>query len=89
MKKIIIQIVGDNARIVWSRSAVANSVALRMSLKRVKWLPVRIFQFGIPLVLAFKIYEWAIVNDGLRQVASNPNIGVLEFFRTILENTNF
>ena len=52
-------------------------------------LPTRIVTFGIPIVLAFKIYEWAIVNDGLREVANNPNIGVLEFFRIILEETQF
>ncbi|MEO1290898.1 MAG: hypothetical protein AAFV93_24440, partial [Chloroflexota bacterium] len=52
-------------------------------------LPTRIFQYGIPLVLAFKIYEWAIVNDGLREVANNPNLTVFEFFQQILENTNF
>jgi hypothetical protein len=52
-------------------------------------MPNRIIQYGIPLILLFKIYEWAIVNDGLREVASNPNIGVLEFFQKILENTNF
>ncbi len=52
-------------------------------------MPGRIIQYGIPLVLVFKIYEWAIVNDGLREVANNPNIGILEFFQTILENTNF
>lgn len=52
-------------------------------------MPSRIIQYGIPLVLIFKIYEWAIVNDGLREVADNPNIGILEFFQTILENTNF
>ena len=52
-------------------------------------MPSRIIQYGIPLVLVFKIYEWAIVNDGLREGANNPNIGILEFFQTILENTNF
>lgn len=52
-------------------------------------MPNRIIQYGIPLILLFKIYEWAIVNDGLREVANNPNIGVLEFFQAILENTNF
>jgi hypothetical protein len=52
-------------------------------------MPNRIFQYGIPLILLFKIYEWAIVNNGLREIASNPNIGVFEFFQKILENTNF
>lgn len=52
-------------------------------------MPTRIIQFGIPLVLIFKVYEWAIVNDGLREVANNPNIGVIEFFQIVLESTNF
>lgn len=52
-------------------------------------MPNRIIQYGIPLILLFKIYEWAIVNDGLREVVNSPNIGVLEFFQAILENTNF
>lgn len=52
-------------------------------------VPRQILTYGITLVLFFKIYEWAIVNDGLREVANNPNIGILEFFQTILENTNF
>jgi hypothetical protein len=52
-------------------------------------MPNRIIQYGIPLILLFKIYEWAIVNDGLREVVNNPNIGVLEFFQKILENSNF
>ncbi|MEL6309797.1 MAG: hypothetical protein AAFQ52_16770, partial [Chloroflexota bacterium] len=52
-------------------------------------MPTRIIQLGIPLVLIFKVYEWAIVNDGLREVASNPNIGVIEFFQIVLESTNF
>lgn len=56
---------------------------------RIASLPNRIIQYGIPLVLFFKIYEWAIVNDGLREVANNPNTTILGFFRDILENTNF
>jgi hypothetical protein len=78
----------ERLAIVRERQELAEVSETPVSLA-VARLPVRVFRLGIPLVLAFKIYEWAIVNDGLRQVASNPNIGVLEFFREILENTNF
>jgi hypothetical protein len=74
--------------IVRERQELAEISEAPVSLT-VARLPARIFGLGIPLVLVFKIYEWAIVNDGLRHVANNPNIGVLEFFQTILENTNF
>jgi len=52
-------------------------------------LPTRIISLGIPLLLAFKIYEWAVVNNGLREIANNPNIGVIEFFQIILQQTQF
>lgn len=52
-------------------------------------LPARVVSIGIPILILFKVYEWAIVNDGLREVANNPNIGVIEFFQTILEQTQF
>ena len=28
-------------------------------------LPTRIISIGIPLLIVFKVYEWAVVNDGL------------------------
>ena len=52
-------------------------------------LPTRVISVGIPLLLAFKIYEWAVVNNGLREIANNPNIGVIEFFQIILQQTQF
>lgn len=52
-------------------------------------LPTRIISLGIPLLLIFKIYEWAVVNNGLREIANNPNIGVIEFFQIILQQTQF
>ncbi len=52
-------------------------------------LPTRIISIGIPLLLIFKIYEWAVVNNGLREIANNPNIGVIEFFQIILQQTQF
>jgi hypothetical protein len=52
-------------------------------------LPTRIISLGVPLLLAFKIYEWAVVNNGLREIANNPNIGVIEFFQIILQQTQF
>jgi len=52
-------------------------------------LPTRIVSIGIPLLLAYKIYEWAVVNDGLREIVNNPNITVIEFFQTILKQAQF
>lgn len=52
-------------------------------------LPTRIISIGIPLLLAFKVYEWAVVNNGLREIANNPNIGVIEFFQIILQQAQF
>jgi hypothetical protein len=78
----------ERLAIVRERQELAEVSETPVSLA-VARLPARVFSLGIPLVLTFKIYEWAIVNDGLREVANNPNIGVLEFFQTILENTNF
>lgn len=52
-------------------------------------LPTRIISLGIPLLLAFKVYEWAVINNGLREIANNPNIGVIEFFQIILQQTQF
>jgi hypothetical protein len=78
----------ERLAIVRERQELAEISEAPISLG-VAQLPARVFGLGIPLVLAFKIYEWAIMNDGLRRIASNPNIGVLEFFKEILENTNF
>lgn len=52
-------------------------------------LPVRVVTIGIPLLLGFQIYQWAILNNGLREIINNPNITIFEFFRTILKQTQF
>lgn len=52
-------------------------------------LPGRVVRYGIPLLLAINIYQWAIVGDGLKEIANNPNISVVEFFRIILQQTQF
>jgi hypothetical protein len=52
-------------------------------------LPVRIVTIGIPLLLAVQIYQWAVLNNGLRDIVNNPNITIFEFFRTILRQTQF
>ncbi len=78
----------ERLQIVSEQQELAEVTETPVSLT-VARLPARVFSYGIPLILTFKIYEWAIVNDGLREVASNPNIGVFEFFQTVLENTNF
>ena len=52
-------------------------------------LPVRVVTIGIPLLLAIQIYQWAVLNNGLREIVNNPNITIFEFFRTILKQTQF
>lgn len=52
-------------------------------------LPLRIVSLGIPLLIVFKVYEWAILNDGLREIANNPNIGLIEFFQIVLQQLEF
>ncbi len=52
-------------------------------------LPVRVVSIGIPVLLAVQIYQWAILNDGLREVVNNPNITIIEFFQILLQQTQF
>lgn len=78
----------ERLRIIDQRQELAEVSEAPVSLTIAR-LPTRVISFGIPLLLAFKIYEWAIVNDGLREIANNPNIGVIEFFQIILEQTQF
>ncbi|MFN8528998.1 MAG: hypothetical protein U0670_10330 [Anaerolineae bacterium] len=52
-------------------------------------LPIRVVSLGIPLLLAIQIYQWAVVNNGLRAIIENPNLTVFDFFRAILKQTQF
>lgn len=52
-------------------------------------LPVRIVSIGIPLLLAIQIYQWAILNEGLRRIIDDPNLTIFDFFRAILKQTQF
>ncbi|MDX2163249.1 MAG: hypothetical protein SF162_18165 [bacterium] len=52
-------------------------------------LPIRVVSLGIPLLLAIQIYQWAVINNGLRAIIENPNLTIFEFFRAILEQTQF
>lgn len=52
-------------------------------------LPIRIVSIGIPLLLFIQIYQWAILNNGLRDIINNPNITVFEFFSALLRQTQF
>jgi hypothetical protein len=78
----------ERLKIINERQELAEISEAPISLTIAR-LPTRVISFGIPLLLAFKIYEWAIVNDGLREIANNPNIGIIEFFQIILEQTQF
>lgn len=66
--------------------AEINEAPVSMDVAR---LPVRIVTYGIPLLFLIQFYQWAIVNNGLREIVNNPNITVLDFFRAILQNFNF
>ncbi len=52
-------------------------------------LPVQIVTIGIPLLLGIQIYQWAVLNNGLRDIVNNPNISIFDFFRAILHQANF
>jgi hypothetical protein len=52
-------------------------------------LPVRIVSIGIPLLVAIQIYQWAVLNNGLREIINDPNITIFEFFRAILQQAQF
>lgn len=78
----------ERLRILGERQELQEISEAPISLA-VAHLPTRVVSIGIPLLLAFKIYEWAVVNDGLREIANNPNIGVIEFFQIILQQTQF
>jgi len=52
-------------------------------------LPIRVVSLGIPLLLAIQIYQWAVVNNGLRTIIESPNLTVFDFFRAILEQLQF
>lgn len=76
-----LQIISDRQQL-----AEISEAPISLSVAR---LPVRIVSFGIPLLLAIQIYQWAVVNNGLREVIENPNLTVIDFFRAILEQTQF
>ncbi len=52
-------------------------------------LPIRIVSIGIPLLLAVQVYQWAVVNNGLRNILNNPNLSIFDFFREILSQFQF
>lgn len=52
-------------------------------------LPIRVVSLAIPLLIALQFYQWAFVDNGLREITNNPNITVLDFFRAILEQFQF
>src|SRR5690606_27990037 len=75
-------------QIVAARQQLAEVSEAPVSIA-VARLPLRIVSLGIPLLIAIQLYQWAIVNNGLREVVNTPNITVDEFFRIILEQINF
>lgn len=71
-------------RIVTARQQLAEVTEAPVSLT-VARLPARVISIGIPLLLAIQLYQWAILNNGLREVINNPNITVDQFFIILLE----
>lgn len=78
----------ERLKIVADKQQLAEISETPVSLTIAR-LPLRIVSLGIPLLIAFKVYEWAIVNDGLREIANNPDITIIQFLQTILEQIQF
>ncbi|MBC7810109.1 MAG: hypothetical protein H7175_03130 [Burkholderiales bacterium] len=74
--------------IITARQQLAEVSETPVSLT-VARLPARVLTIGIPLLLAIQLYQWAVLNEGLRQVANNPNITPLEFIQILLDNIQF
>lgn len=75
-------------QVVAERQSLAELSEAPVSLA-VARLPIRIVSIGIPLLLFIQIYQWAILNNGLRDIINNPNITVFEFFSALLRQTQF
>jgi len=52
-------------------------------------LPVRVVSIGIPLLIGFQVYQWAVLNNGLHEIVNDPNITIFDFFRILLKQVNF
>ncbi len=75
-------------QIVSSRQQLAEISDTPFSVT-VARLPLRVISIGIPILLLFQLYQWAVVSDGLRQVVNNPDITLIEFIQILLENVEF
>ncbi|MEO0562203.1 MAG: hypothetical protein AAF125_08815 [Chloroflexota bacterium] len=75
-------------QIVSSRQELAEISDTPFSVT-VARLPLRILSIGIPVLLLFQLYQWAVVSDGLQQVINNPNLTLAEFIQILLENIEF
>jgi hypothetical protein len=75
-------------QIVAQRQQLADISDAPLSIA-VARLPLRIVSLGIPLLIAIQLYQWAVVNNGLREIVNTPNLTVDEFFRIILQQANF
>ncbi|HYO87679.1 MAG TPA: hypothetical protein VER79_03470 [Candidatus Limnocylindrales bacterium] len=51
-------------------------------------LPLRIVTIGVPLLIALQVYQWAVLNNGLRQIVENPNATVLDFLQALVSQLN-
>lgn len=51
-------------------------------------LPVRVVSIGVPLLIALQVYQWAVLNNGLRQIVNDPNATVLDFLQALIQQIN-
>lgn len=51
-------------------------------------LPVRVVSIGVPLLIALQVYQWAVLNNGLRQIVEDPNATVLDFLQALFQQIN-
>ncbi len=78
----------ERLQIVSAKQELAEISETPLSIA-VARLPLRIISLGIPLLLLFQLYQWAVLNEGLQEVVNNPNITVADFIRILLDNIEF
>ena len=52
-------------------------------------LPLRIISIAIPLLFAFQIYQWVILNRGLQDIVNDPNLTFSKFIQILTNNIQF
>ncbi len=52
-------------------------------------LPLRIISIAIPLLFAFQIYQWVILNRGLQDIVNDPSLTFGKFIQILMNNIQF